>query len=196
MVGSVRSLHHAEEAAAMPDPTLDLRQRTSDDTAGDVKRVLGKLEGSGQNLKILRILANSQHAFRPFVLLSNALMNQAELPPGEREVVILHLAARLGVSYEWKEHVPMSAVAGVTDEQRRVLETASLDDLSLFTGTQRLALEVADEVVENKHLSPATWERAKESFGEEGALELLLTIGWWGAFVPTVIQAIGLQDPA
>ncbi|MDQ1396411.1 MAG: 4-carboxymuconolactone decarboxylase [Acidimicrobiaceae bacterium] len=179
----------------MPDPRLDLPLRTAADTAGDVQRVLGKLEASQKNLKVIRVLANSPSAFRPFVLMADGLLNRSPLPASVREVVILHLAGHLGVNYEWEEHVPMSEAAGVSKEQREALRDGTLDDLSLFSDEQQLALRATDEIVDQRALSEESWQKACEMWDVEAALDLVLTVGWWGAFVPTIIQAVGLQDP-
>jgi 4-carboxymuconolactone decarboxylase len=175
---------------------LDIPLRTSADTDGEVQRVLSKLEPKGNNLKVIRLLANAPNGFRPFVLMSNALMNLSDVPPDVREVAILHLAARRGVNYEWEEHISMSEDAGITKEQRTALETGSIDDLSLFTEDQQLAIRAANEVVENGLLSEASWARACETWGLPTAMEFLMVVAWWGAFVPTLIEAIGLHSPS
>ena len=178
----------------MPDPRLDLDLRSAADTQGEVQRVLSKLEAAGNDLKILKILANAEHAFRPFVLLSNALMNLAAFPAADREVVVLHLAARRGVPYEWNEHVPMSTAAGLSDEQRKLISVGDYDGGS-FTGAQRLSVCAADEIINERALSNKTWRKACETWGNDAALELILIVAWWGSFVPTIIEAIGLQSP-
>jgi alkylhydroperoxidase family enzyme len=179
----------------MSDPRIDLEPLRSSDAEGEVQRVLSKLEASGNDLKILRVLANSQPAFRPFVLLSNALMNLSALPPEDREVVILHLAARRDVPYEWKEHVPMSEAVGITDEQRELIALGKYEGQS-FSDAQRLAIRVADEIVEERSLTEETWSKACQTWGRASSLDLVLTVAWWGAFVPTIIEAIGLQNPS
>src|ERR1700683_3070148 len=94
------------------DPIVPLAPRTTEDTTGEVQRVLGKLDAGGWNKRILRIVANSETAFRPFVLLSTSLLSSRFLPRQVQEVVILYLANRRQVDYEWLEHVPMAMSAG------------------------------------------------------------------------------------
>ena len=177
------------------DPRLDLPLRTAADTEGDVSRVLGKLEGSGKDLRILRVLANSPGMFRPFVLMADALLRRSKLPAKEREVVIMHLAAQRGVPYEWAEHVPMAAEAGVSDEQLAALSSGTLDDLTLFSPTEQLSLRAAREIADGA-LSEARWNELNDAIGEGAALDLLLTVAWWGAFVPMIIETVGLVSPA
>jgi alkylhydroperoxidase family enzyme len=177
------------------DPVVPLPLRTAADTEGDVQRVLAKLEETGNANKLFRVLANSTTAFRPFVLLTGGLSTSTNLPADVREVVILHLAARRHVAYEWTEHVVLSARVGVTDEQRDAIEAGGALNPSLFTPGQRLAVAVADAIFGEPPLDPAAWAEAVEAWGTEGALELLLVAACWGAFVPTIVEAIGLRRP-
>lgn len=157
--------------------------------------MLGRLEEFGPVQKVVRLIANSPTVFKPFVLMSTALMAKATLPAADREVVILYLAAQRGVGYEWAEHIPMSAAAGITDEQRAALSNGRPVDLSSFTESERLALTVAREIVEARTLTEESWARAVDQWAEQGALDLIFTVAWWGGFVPTVIEAFGLTSP-
>ena len=169
--------------------------RSSSDTDGEVQRVLGKLEAGGNDIKIMRLMANSPNAFRPFLLMSISLMERSALPPIDREVAILRLAALLDVDYEWREHVPMSAKAGVSDEQREAIREGRTDDPDLFTPPQRLVMKIAETALNERALPTALWDEACATWGKEGALDAILVTGWWGGFVPTVINCLGITDP-
>lgn len=168
-----------------------LARRTSRDTEGDVARVLGKLEASGRDLTILRVMANSAGTFRAFVLLADALMNRSVLPPVVRESVILWIAARAGNAYETAEHVPIARENGLSDEDVAALCEGRVPS----HGDARLAITVVEEHLARGQLSQATWDQAAAAWGVDGALDLLLTVGWWGGIVQTITTAIGLQQP-
>lgn len=168
--------------------------RSSGDTEGEVQRVLGKLEGRGTDLTVVRMMANSANAFRPFVLFADALMTRSPLPPEVREVVILHLAARMGQTYEWFEHESMSERAGVSAAQREAIRGRDLES-PLFSEQQRLGIKAADELLDGRHLAEPTWRAMVQAWGPGGALDMVLTIGWWGGLVPYVLDALGLEDP-
>lgn len=169
--------------------------RSSADTEGEVQRVLSKLEEGGNDIKIMRLMANSPNAFRPFLLMSISLMERAALPPIDREVAILRLAALLDVEYEWREHVPLSDKAGVTEAQRDAIREGRTDDPELFPPSQRLAIRIAETVLEKRSLPTEMWDDACAMWGKEGALDVVLVTGWWGGFVPTVINCLGITDP-
>ena len=67
-------------STASADPIIPLPQRTVDDTEGDVQRVLSKLDSSGNNKKILRVLANSPSTFRPVCAVDHGPALKRALP--------------------------------------------------------------------------------------------------------------------
>ncbi|MFF4761360.1 carboxymuconolactone decarboxylase family protein [Streptomyces sp. NPDC001276] len=170
-------------------------RRTSQDTDGDVSRVLGKLEATGQNYTVLQVLANASVLFRPFVLLSDALNNHSVIPPNVREAVILLMAARGEVQYEWAEHVPMAREAGLTDSQIAALAEGSSPPSHLFSAAQLGALALTEELSRGAGVAADTWQRVSAEWGEAGALELIAIVGWWGGFVQTMLDALGLIYP-
>lgn len=172
--------------------THRLTPRSSHDTEGDVQRLLDKLEqANGDNL-ITRLLANSPNGFRPYVLMSNGLLNRAVLPPRLREFAILAIAREQGVAYEWWEHVRMSADAGVTEHERALISARKYDDTS-FSADAILAMRIALSLQAGRGVNDDDWAAATDLWDTEGLLDLVLTSAWWGGFVPTAIQALRLD---
>ena len=176
---------------------VPLRARTTADTEGEVQRVLTKLDAAGAHQRLLRVLANSDTAFRPFVLLTSGLLSSRHLPRRLQEVVILHLAARLGIDYEWWEHVPMATSAGVTREAvERIWANSGVPvDGPEFGHAERVAVRFADRVLDGAAVGGGVWADAAALWGADGALDLLMTVGVWGAMVPTVVTGLGLEPP-
>jgi alkylhydroperoxidase family enzyme len=167
-----------------------LKLRSSTDTGGDVQRILEKLERGGSVNAVSRLLANAEHGFRPYVLMSDALLFRATLPPEVREVVILRMASALGIAYELAEHRRFAERAGVSQERQ---EAAIGDDWRTavaWSEPERLALDVATDLLDGSALDIGRWTQLCEEFGEPGALDLLLTIGWWGGFMPLVLRGL------
>lgn len=181
----------------LPPPTnhRSVPRRSAADTEGEVQRVLTKLEGNGQDLTILRIVGNSAHAFRPFVLLSDALLNRSVLPAPIREVAILWMAKERGVPYEWAEHVPMALRYGVTQEQIDHLASGEPLGSGPFTDEMLLAVRIAGGLLERNGVSEQHWADGVGRWGVEGMLDLVFAVGWWGGFVSTVLEALGLTEP-
>lgn len=177
-----------------PTP-LPLTPRTSADTTGEVSEALKILEGIGNPKLILRTLANSETAFRPFVRLCGQLMRSEHFPRPVQEVVILHLALRSGTNYELQEHLPMARGAGVPEEHiQALLRDNGAVDTGVFGEPELLAVEFADTLLRERRIDLSLWDRVLAHWGEAGGIDLILTVGTWGALVPTVIDALGLHD--
>lgn len=169
-----------------------LRMRSAADTDGKNREILGALERRGENLPVLRLLANSPTGLRPVVMLANALMQRATLPASDREVVVLRLAAHVENDYEWREHEPLSAAAGVTDEQRLAIRGGGDLPAHLFSESQLLAISIADALAERRRIPDDHWKAACTLWGVEGTLDLVLSTAFWGGFVPIMTVGLGL----
>lgn len=183
-----------QDAERRPTP-LPLTPRTSADTTGEVREALTILEDIGSPKLILRTLANSETAFRPFVRLCGQLMRSTHFPRPVQEVVILHLAVCDGTHYELMEHLPMARSAGVPEEQiEALLRDAGAVDTDVFGEPELLAVEFADTLRRERRIDLPLWDRVVAHWGEAGGIDLILTVGTWGALVPTVVDALGLYD--
>jgi len=169
-----------------------LRPRTSADTEGEPSRLLGKLEASGAVIPVTQLMANSPNGFRPFVQMSNALMFRAELPERLRELVILMLASENRSGYERAEHERMSA-AVVTGAEHETLRRGR-EAVDAFDGLERITLELALELYDGGAGDPVRWDTFIAQLSLNAALDLVLSVSWWGGYVPIVLRAIGL-DP-
>jgi alkylhydroperoxidase family enzyme len=179
-----------------PLPPDVIRRLSSEDTEGTVNRVLAKLEESGRNLDIIAVMANWVAGFRPFVMMSDALLFKGVLAPVDREVAVLLTAHLHQLAYEWKEHLPMARDAGVTDSQVSAIaeDRWRSDPDALFTVNQRIIIEVIETLVTSRRLPSELWSRACDGLGADAALELLMAYAWWGGFVRVVIDT-PLPDP-
>jgi len=171
---------------------LPIPLRTSADTTGEVQRVLGTLEARGQNLAVMRLLANSSATFRASTLMAGGLLDRSPLPAIDREVAVLRASASARAPYVWEQHVGIARGAGVTSEQIEQLRSWSDDYMQSFTASQQLAIGVVDEILEGE-LSDETWRSACATWGPEAAIDMIIAVAWWGGFLAVVLRAVGLE---
>jgi alkylhydroperoxidase family enzyme len=164
--------------------------QSSQTTTGDVQRVLAKLEATQRDLPIIQLVANWAPGFRPFVLMADALLSKGSLRATLREIAILHIAAVRQLDYEWQEHAPMAARAGVSPEQIEALRDGSPPDGELFDDDEIVAATAVHELLEHDEFAPETWERLCDRFGQDAALEFVFIVAWWGGFVPVAVKAL------
>jgi hypothetical protein len=168
-----------------------IRLRSSGTTEGDTARVLGKLERSGKDIPIIRVVANWQEGFRPFVLMADALLAKGVLAPTMREFVVLHIAACQSLDYEWDEHVVISATVGVTDQQRAALRGGAVPSVGDdFTVEDVAAITFAHQLLGGAPIAPDVWDSACAAIGEDAAREVVFAVAWWGGYVPVIARSL------
>jgi alkylhydroperoxidase family enzyme len=177
-------------------PLLPLR--TAADTTGEVQRLMAKFEARDNAPDIVREIANSPRAFSLWVAGIDALMYRAALPAGDREAVILRLAARADCGYAWRQHEVIAGRAGLTPEAIEAIGALAPGDgdrlAAVLTPSQLLAVSMADSVTVDggAGISDETWAHAVATWGDEGAFDLLSSIAWWGGLVPLYIRMFRL----
>lgn len=176
----------------MDAESAKLRLRTAADTSGTVSRVLGKLEDNGRSLDIVAAVANWPQGFRPFVTMADALMFQGVLPPADREIAVLQIAATLNLTYEWNEHLPMARSAGVNDQQIDAISRATwhTDASGAFSEEQLTVLEMVDVLAETGKLPESVWSAGCARLGQDRALEVVMAFAWWGGFIRVIIEGL------
>ena len=100
-----------------------------------------------------------------------------QLPPAVREVSILVVAAAWRAPFEWFAHARMASAAGVPDA---VIDAIGRQRVPEFDDPAMLAAhDVARELVHERGISDATFERALGVFGERCLVELVCNIGYY-----------------
>ncbi len=70
--------------------------------------------GLGEILNVMRTLANHPDLFRRWVIFANHFLLKSTLTVRAREILILRTGRLCGAEYEWAQHVPFAARAGLT----------------------------------------------------------------------------------
>jgi alkylhydroperoxidase family enzyme len=169
-------------------PLLPLR--TSRDTDGEVSRLMAKFEQRNNAPEIVRQMANSERGLSLWVHGIDSLMYRADLPAADREAVILRLAATVRSGYEWEQHRRIAIDTGLSPEA--VDAIGSLGPTDMLSASSALAVGVVDTVLAGGAISDEMWGDCLAQWGEAGASDLLLTIAWWGGFVPLLIRMFRL----
>ncbi len=108
-----------------------------------------------------------------------ALRFRTGLSDRVREVVILTQAVLERSSFEWYAHEAVARRIGMTEE-----ELAAIGELrapSSFDETEQVAQEVVRVMVEQGDLDDELFGRLQSAFGAEGAVELILLVGYYAA---------------
>jgi len=127
-------------------------------------------------LNIMRMLANAETCFAPFLRFGGSLLVKAQLDSALREIIILQVVHIEGGEYEWVQHVPIALGCGVTQAQIDAI-AAGKYDAECFSVGERAVMNLAAEVVEKVRASEETLRKASEFLSPREIVELILTIG-------------------
>jgi alkylhydroperoxidase family enzyme len=145
-------------------------------------------------IRIFRMIAHAETAFRPFLRLGSAILGELKLSPRLRELAILRVAQLSGAQYEWAQHVPFALRAGIAQEKIDALARGDTDG-RLFDAEERAVLRFTTEAVERARASDDAFSEVAARLTPREIVELLLTIGYY-RMVATLLESTGVDPDA
>jgi alkylhydroperoxidase family enzyme len=143
---------------------------------------------------VFTTLGRHPRLFRAWLGFSATLLLGGDLPPADRELVVLRTAWRCGSWYEWAQHGALPAhrrPAGRTIE--RIPEGV---DAAGWRPRQRLLLEAADELHDRRVITDRTWQALAAELTERQLIELCLLVGHYEMLAMT-LNSLGVEpEPA
>jgi alkylhydroperoxidase family enzyme len=112
------------------------------------------------------------------------LLSGGRLPKRDTELVILRVGHLRDSRYELQHHRRMARRAGLDDEtQARIFEGPDAPGL---TDRQRVLLTAADELLNTRTLSDATWQALTEHLDRPQLIEFVMLTGQYDALAATL----------
>ncbi|KAK0515061.1 hypothetical protein JMJ35_002440 [Cladonia borealis] len=161
--------------------------------APDVKAALQTLPFERN---IFKLVANAKCFFPAFMkLLSCAWSDKRTIRSTDWQLIVLRTAALLDAPYEWAVNEPVAGIFGFDHEKLLCIREGDLSSPNVFTDRQRLLGNMVEQLVLQNKVSQDTMLRAKEVFGDEGVMEILLTQGIY-ALLAKIMQSAQIDhDP-
>jgi 4-carboxymuconolactone decarboxylase len=156
--------------APLPDPTSTLR---GDDLA--TYRQMDAARGEGALGQVYVRMFNNPTVAKLVGDLGAHLRFHGVLPGDTREIVILHLARRLEVAYEWVHHLAPADRAGVPHDVIAALDAGTPPPG--LRPEQTAALAAADAVIELRSIPEAPQHELIAAHGVEAIVELAALVG-------------------
>jgi 4-carboxymuconolactone decarboxylase len=136
---------------------------------------------------LLATLVRHPKLTRSFLRFNNHLLFSSPLPARLRELAVLRVAHRRGCEYEWSHHVRMGLEAGLTDDVIDGIQRGEAAD-----ELDRAVLNAVDELEDKSNVSDATWASLSEHLDERQRMDLVFTIGCYGALA-MAINTFGVE---
>jgi alkylhydroperoxidase family enzyme len=163
-----------------------------EEASEEVQKLLARLAP----LRIYRMVAHAETAFRGFLRLGNAILARQKLTPRLRELAILRIASLSRANYEWVQHVAIARGAGVREEQIEALERGDVTG-SFFDEEEQAVLRLTTELTAQARASDETFQEVAGRFSPREIVELVLAIGYY-MMVARLLEttAVDLDPPA
>ena len=132
------------------------------------------------------ILLRSPILAERYLGMTDYLRFETSLPHRLNELAILIQARLWDAQYEWWAHHPIAMRAGVSPQ---VADAIRDGKRPTFTNAdEEVVYDVCIELLRDRHLTDATFERAKERLGEQPTIDLVAVAGFY-VMVSTVLIA-------
>ncbi|HZP40821.1 MAG TPA: carboxymuconolactone decarboxylase family protein [Candidatus Binatia bacterium] len=175
----------------IPHPTAPrLRALPPAEWTDDVKDILGRVpSGDHGPLNIFTTLAHHAGLLKRWLPFGTALL-MGELPPRDRELLILRTAFNCGADYEWGQHAKIALLCGVTEaEVARVPAGAGASGWDPFDAA---LLRAADELHGEACISDATWKALAARYDAKQLVEVPMLVGQYH-MVAFALNSLGVQ---
>jgi 4-carboxymuconolactone decarboxylase len=155
----------------MTDPGLPLP--ADEDLPPDARETLAALP----QLNVFRAVATLPRSLRPFLELGGSILGGTHLTPQERETAILRVAHLTRAAYERQQHEQLARAVGMSEEE--IAATASDAPAAALSADGALVCRATDEITTDVRLSDEALALVRERWGDNGAAELILTVGYY-----------------
>lgn len=167
--------------AAVPD----------DSFTPDQREVLESVIKSGRVLNIFRTLINAPKAARGFFPWANYVLSRRnDLPPREREIVILRIGFLCKSGYEWTQHTRIALNSGLNEDEIARIKRGA--DAPGWTEAEVALLRASDELHKDHFISDVTWSALRNNFSEKQCMDVVFTAGQYTQ-VSMILNTFGVQ---
>jgi 4-carboxymuconolactone decarboxylase len=175
-----------ERLGRIPQEQLTAEQREAIDIYTTTRR---ELDISGPWIPLLRspqVLVRTQ-------ALGEYLRYKTTLPPRVSELIILVTARHWSQPYEWGLHAPIALEAGVDCAVVDAIAAGRRPDG--MSDEQDIVYAFSTELLHDKSVSDATYERALARFGEAGVIEAASIVGYYALLAAILNTAQTQAEP-
>ena len=139
------------------------------------------------------ILLRSPVLAERYLGMTDYLRFETSLPHRLNELAILIEARLWDAQYEWWAHYPIAMRAGVAPELAEAIRNGKRP--ASMKEDEEVVYDVCIELLRNRNLTDATFERAKKVLGEQPTIDLIAVAGFY-VMVSSVLIAgrVGIPD--
>ncbi|HEY8616641.1 carboxymuconolactone decarboxylase family protein [Phenylobacterium sp.] len=144
----------------------------------------------GPVLNIFRTLAHAPKALTRFNAWGGYVLSRRnDLPPREREIVILRIGYLCRSGYEFTQHTRIGLQSGLTeDEVARIKQGPDAG----WSPADAALIRASDELHHDQFITEPTWTQLRRHFSEKQCMDLVFTAGQYTQ-VSMMLNTFGVQ---
>lgn len=181
------------------EPKSRIAPLSTDDLRPEWTAILDRLPGSGFKgegfpRNLLGMLMHNPETLGTFLdywVTSKAKMG---LTVREQELVILRMAVLYRSEYVWKHHVKVGREFGIDDAELDAIRQGS--HAAFAAPRERALLELTDAFMNDRSLSPASWDRTKDILAPRDFVDLISLVSQYVLFALTNVCLQVQLEPA
>ena len=127
-------------------------------------------------LNIFRLHAHAPTVFPGYSAMAQAIFSKLDVPPLERELVVLVIAVLEDCEYEWAQHEQIALSMGIPQVQIDAVQAGAFDS-DVFNSREKALFEFTQQTVKNVRVNDAAYNAVAAFYSDRQIVELLFTIG-------------------
>lgn len=147
-----------------------------------------RFDPDGEDMNLFTTIAHHPRLLKRWTAFGGTLLAGGELPPRDREVLILRTAANCGADYEWGHHLVIGRVAGLADAEMRALAGTDAEAAEV----DRVLVAAADELHTENVISDPTWAELAARYTKAQLIEVCMVVGQYH-LVAFTLRSLGIQ---
>ena len=143
----------------------------------DLQRVIGTFYDSDKTLNVMKMFAGTEDMYPAVIGFIKAVFEARGVNPKLREMIVLRVATKYHVLYEWQAQSTLARNVGLSPQE---IQAAASDDVTeAIDADYRLAWKATDEICVEGTLCDETLCQLLARFGETVTRKLSLIISWF-----------------
>jgi 4-carboxymuconolactone decarboxylase len=152
----------------------------------------GSWVGDLSSMNFAAVIAQHPELYKKLLPLIAKLSPGSNLPPRDRQILLLRTLALSHETYESYHQVVMARNAGMTDSEIEAAATGS-GGLSPF---EQCLVRAAEELAQEQCVSDETWKALAERYSPVELMEVVALVGGWTLLaMMTKSYGIQVEDP-
>jgi alkylhydroperoxidase family enzyme len=142
------------------------------------REVLSRVQSGGNADGLFSTVGRHPQLLRRWASFGNSILRWGELPPRDREILVLRTASNCGADYPWGQHDRGARHLGLTDEEiERTTRPATGTGGAAGEIDDQVLIDAADDLHRDAALSEPVWQRLRARYSDAQLIEVVMVVG-------------------